>query len=168
MGTLYKEIVQYRRQRLSKIIFGIILIVAVLDMLLLLGDFSYLQGSGEYACYSVITIAIGIMAYMWYRGRVKYKYLIIDNELIIEKIQGHKRTVAINLNARKILKLEKVRGKSKVTNVEQEYHFLCSGKNDNIYRCIFIKNEKCYSFYFEPSLELLKRLDVIRDNKGVA
>ena len=166
MGTIYKEVVGEKNQKLSRIIISVILTAAGVDLVLLIGDF--IKGNLQVIGYALVTLAFLSTTYFYRKSKVRYKYLIIDDEVIIEKLIRNKRSVEFNFKAKNIINMERINNKLTDLNASKKPRFFTDNKNNPIYECKVLKNNKTYSFYFQPSEELIKRINIIRSCRGAA
>ena len=162
MGTLYREIVEYKYQRLIKLLLKIIYVVLAFDVAFILYSAGDAIQKSDYVGYGVLSVSTILGLTAWRKCKRRYRYAIIDKELIIERFDGNKRKVELNLNIKNIVSLEKLSSNTAAPNVEKEYTFTCTGRRGQAYRCIFEKDGKLYSFNFEPSNALLKKIEAYR------
>lgn len=163
MGILYREIVDYKHRFLARLTFILTLIIISVDVVVLISNPKEFYDEIIYAGYAMLPVALLLSLILWQKCRLRYKYCIIDNELIIERIKGAKRKVELNLNVKNIISIDK--SSEKRNDIEKIYNFTCGCKRKDVYRCLFKKEGRIYSFYFSPSGNLLNRLeDMIRKN----
>lgn len=161
MGILYKEVVQYKHYRNIKFIFNLIFILLTMNTVYLLINFKNKESELLYINYGILPLSILTLAFLYIKFRKKYRYNIIDNELIIERLKGEKSDVVLNFNIKHIVKMGKVTPDLKNERVDREYNFICSGKRRSAYYCTFKNADTMCRFYFEPSEELLKKLNML-------
>jgi hypothetical protein len=168
MGTLYRETVEYKKQRLVKVILTLGLLVLTLNTVVLLSDLRNLVVNFLFVVYAIFPFAILCMAHMWFKYRRRYRYTIIDRELIIEKLKGTKRKPILNVNAKHIVRIERVSSVIKGEKLYKVFNCSCSGKKSSVYHCIYEKDGKMYGFYFEPSGELINKIYSLCSKKEIA
>lgn len=168
MGTLYRETVEYKKQRLVKFILTSGLLVITLNTVILLSGLRDLIVDFLFVAYAIFPFAILSMAYMWVKYRRRYRYTIIDRELIIEKLEGNKRKSILNVNAKHIVRVEKVSSIVKGEKLYKVFNCSCSRKKSCIYHCIYEKDGRMYGFYFEPSEELISKIYNLCSKKEIA
>lgn len=168
MGILYKEVVEYKYQRNIKPILLIILVLITANTFFLLSSYRRLMDELAYVSYVIIPLALTAAFILNLKSRKRYRYGIIDNELIIERFNGEKRKVVLSLNAKYISKIEKVVSDKRLDRVDEEYNFICSGRKKEVYYCTFKRNGKLCRFYFEPSQELIKKLNMLMLRRSAA
>ncbi|SKA76840.1 hypothetical protein SAMN05443428_101271 [Caloramator quimbayensis] len=166
MGILYREIVDYKHRFLAKLTFILTLIIISVDVVVLVSNPKEFYNELIYAGYAMLPVALLISLILWQKCRIRYKYCIIDNELIIERIKGTKRKVELNLNVKNIVSIDK--NSEKRSDIEKVYNFTCGCKRKDIYRCLFKKEGKLYSFYFAPSGNMLSRIEEMRSKNSFA
>lgn len=162
MGTLYREIVENRNLRISRLMLKLIFAILAADMAFML----YIaQGRVENTIYVGLTVALlGVFVglVLWARCKRRYRYGIIDRELIIERLNGHKRRVELNINLKQIVSIDRVDSEGSRADVEEEYMFTCNKRRSLAHRCVFEMEGRLYSFVFEPSLALLKKIEMYK------
>lgn len=167
MGILYKETVKYKHPEFLKFAFGFTLLIFTVDVVMLLSNPQEFLKELSYIGYAMLPVAAFVSAIVWHKCKRKYKYSIIDNELIIEKLDGCKRKAVLNLNVKQIIEINKAADKQKDA-VEREYDFTCGGHKDTAYRCFFIREGKLYSFCFEPSSAFISRINSVMSYRHMA
>jgi hypothetical protein len=165
MGTLYRETVEYKKQKLVKLVLTLGLLMITLNTVVLLSDLRKIVVDFLYAVYAVFPLVILGMAYMWVKYRRRYRYTIIDRELIIEKLEGAKRKPILNVNAKYIMRVEKVSSVKKGEKLYKVFNCSCSGNKKSVYHCTYEKDGKLYGFYFEPSEELINKINNLCSKK---
>lgn len=168
MGTLYKEIVEYKKQRGIKVVLVLGMAILFINTVVLISSLRNIFEEFLLISYILMPIVVFGMLYSWKKCKTRYRYTIIDRELIIEKLNGNKRTPVLNINAKHILKIEKSESKEQGEKLHKQYNFLCSGRKGCTYNCIYEKNGKLYGFYFEPSPELYNKILRISSNQKIA
>lgn len=162
MGTLYREIVEYRNLRSSKLMLKLIFGVLAADMVFMLYT---VRGRVENTIYLGLTVALlGVLGglVLWGKCKRRYRYGIIDRELIIEKISGEKRRVELNINLKHIVSIDRIDSENSRVNVEEEYIFTFNKRRNFAHRCVFEMEGRLYSFIFEPSPALLKKIEMYK------
>lgn len=164
MGILYREVVEYKQKKLIKVLLGIIVFLIIFNLALVLSE---IGRNIDYLTYLVIPISafLVLLQYnLWKKCNRKYRYQIIDNELIIERFDRNRRKVELSINIKYIVKIERVTEKI-CDNIENK-EFCCSLKNTNLYRVIYKLDGKMYSFCFEPSSNFINKIDTILKKRG--
>lgn len=168
MGTLYKEIVEYKKQKGIKLILFLGFAILFINTVVLISSLRNIFEEFLLISYVLMPLVALGMFYSWKKYKKRYRYTIIDRELIIEKLNGSKRKPVLNINAKHIVKIEKCKSKAQREKLCKQYSFLCSGKKECTYNCIYEKDGKLYGFYFEPSKELYNKIISIANNKKIA
>jgi hypothetical protein len=168
MGILYKEVVEYKYQRNIKPILAIILLLLIANTFFLLSSYRRAVEGLAYVSYALIPIALITAFVLNLKSSIRYRYGIIDNELIIERFNKKKRKVTLNLNTKYICSIERFNSDKKMDRVDEEYNFICSGKKKEVYCCTFKRNGRLCRFYFEPSQELIKKLNMLMARRTAA
>lgn len=158
MGTFYKEIAEKKNQKGIKVSLLIGALIILIYNIALLGNYEYVLFEVIIISYAMIIAAVITMVYMWLKCNMKYRYTIIDKELIIEKVGRNRRKSLLNFNIKHIISIEKYNEATNNKKLAKQYSFLCSSKKRESYKCIFEENGKLYGFYFEPSNELVSKI----------
>ena len=108
----------------------------------------------------IILATIILILFEIIRCKVAYKYSIIANKLIINKLFLKKEKNVESINISDIVYI------GKKSNVPKKYSAKCTGshlfkliENSN-YCCVYKRDSKYYKFNFAPSDELLRRLNM--------
>jgi hypothetical protein len=99
----------------------------------------------------------------------RYKYSIIDNELIIERLNSDRRHVLLNINLKTIERLEridKMPRDGKKLFVWKRCSFM--EKKNKGYLCLYKLSGKEFGFCFEPSQGLVDKIYSVIGEKVVA
>jgi hypothetical protein len=168
MGTLYKEIIVCKRQRGIRMVLLLGAAILSINTIVLLSSLRNVFEEFLFISYGIIPVVVIYMAYSWEKCNKRYRYTIIDKELIIDKLKGSKRKSVLNINAKHIVKIEKCKSKKQREKLYKQYSFLCSGNKECAYNCIYEKNGKLYGFYFEPSTELFNKLISMANCREIA
>lgn len=168
MGTLYKEVVEYKKQRGVKLILLLGFVILFINTAVLISSLRNIFEEFLLISYILMPLVVIGMIYSWKKYKKRYRYNIIDRELIIEKLNGNKRKPVLNINAKHILRIEKCESKVQREKLHKQYNFLCSGKKGCTYNCIFEKDGKLYGFYFEPSKEFYNKITNIINSRKIA
>lgn len=168
MGILYREVVEYKYHKFLRHILFVAIVVMAIDIIYLVSDFRKLIEELVYVGYGLMPVIIFSTFLMVVKCKRRYRYVIIDNELIIEKLNGNKRKPILNINVKQIIKIEKLRNIDQNDSVERSYNFACSFSKSNRYRCVFSRDGKLYSFDFEPSTNLIGKIDGILSRRIIA
>lgn len=168
MGTLYKETVGYKRQKGIRIVLFLGFVILSINTVILISSLRNIFEEFLLVSYILIPLAAIGMAYSWVKGNRRYKYLIIDRELIIEKLSGNKRKPVLNINTKRIVRIEKYESRKPSEKLYKQYSFLCSGNKSSAYNCIYEMKGKLYGFYFEPSTELYNKIIRLRNYSKTA
>ncbi|GMQ58617.1 hypothetical protein AN1V17_30120 [Vallitalea sediminicola] len=91
-----------------------------------------------------------------------YKYMLIENEFIIQELTGSKEKILININTNQIKKIKPVTSSDYANDKKQKYFtkkkLNKNLKNLDIYYCIYEEDDKLNLFEIQPSEELIKLL----------
>lgn len=111
-----------------------------------------------------LTIIIAtLLAYFIIKQYItSYKYMLIEDEFIIQEIIGSKERTLIYINTNQIKKIGLIESKDYENDIKQKY-FSRKKLNKNlkdieIYYCVYEENDKLKLLEIQPSKELLKLL----------
>ncbi|MBZ4664179.1 MAG: hypothetical protein JG776_1894 [Caloramator sp.] len=166
MGYLYREIVEYKQKRFAKFILGIITFLCVLNFAVVLTDLKRYLNNFHYVLYLIVLLLIFLQLKIWKKCNRRYRYQIIDDELIIERFDGNRRKVELSIDIKNIMKVEKVI--DKICDDIEYKEYCISTKKHNLYRVIYKLDNKVYSFCFEPSSNFINKINHIMKKKPLA
>lgn len=136
-------------------------VVAVLFVIVAL---LYIYEGGCYLKFTHITflkitiyfMILALISFEILKSRVYYKYSVIANKLIINKISGNKQKNIESINISDIIYIGTDLSSCKKFSARSngKYSFLLDGNKR--YYCVYENNNEYYSFAFTPSRELLK------------
>ncbi|MBE6065988.1 hypothetical protein [Clostridium cochlearium] len=164
MGNMYKETVT-RKKAISFIKVFIILI----SVLFLLSIIEIIYENNM----KLITIIVNILFIIFlftelFKCKVKYTYSIIADQFIIHKISGLRDKVVENIKIKDIEYIGKddlVRFKGKlITNKK----YMCHTYKLRPYCCIYRENNKYKKFYFQPSMDLIEKIEFNKNRQPAA
>lgn len=162
MGFLYREVIANKRTSASKAMAFIVLLT-----LAAYTSANSVNYSNRYDIWLglilfidavLLALVLRIAYEIVYLSRLRYKYMLIDKELIFEKIVGNSRKVVLSINTKDIEAIKGISEGRKYKNIDRTYKFLCSPCRSKIYCCIVNHDGKKIRSYFQPSEELLKKL----------
>jgi hypothetical protein len=109
-----------------------------------------------------------VLAYIVIREYITfYKYMLIENEFIIQEIIGSKEKILLNINVNQIQKLQPITNSDYVNDKKQKYFTKRTMnkklKNLTIYYCIYEENDKLNFIEIQPSNDLL---ELIKNRKA--
>lgn len=162
MGNMYKETVT--RKKSISFIKVFIVLIAVLVFLSIVEE---LFNNMRLVTVVANLLFIIILFTELFKCKVKYTYSIIADQFIIHKISGLGDRVVENIKIRNIEYVGKddfARFKGKlITNKK----YMCHTYDLSPYCCIYKENDKYKKFYFQPSINLIKKIEFNR-NKELA
>jgi len=166
MGYLYREIVEYKQKRFAKILLPLITVLCLLNFIVILSDLKRYLNNFHYVISFLVVALLLLQFKIWRKCKRRYRYQIIDDELIIERFDGEKRRVELSIDIKQIIKVEKIKDKICDDIEYKEYCF--TNKNNNLYRVFYKMDGKMYSFCFEPSTKFINKVNSIMKNKPLA
>ncbi|MCT4687702.1 hypothetical protein [Vallitalea sp.] len=95
-----------------------------------------------------------------------YKYMLIENEFIIQELTGSKEKILVNINTNQIKKIKPITSSDYAIDKKQKYNkkkkLNKNLKNLDIYYCIYEEDDKLNLFEIQPSKELIKLLNITK------
>lgn len=162
MGTMYKEIIC--RKKLP----AMLLIFCVMLIFILLSDFINNSISGINVICNMFFLALTIICCIVevYKCGIRYKYSIIADQLIIHKLVGKAQVLVEDIRIVDIHNIGISDKQNKSIKIFNTRKYICSVLGlTNKYCCVYKNNGKYYRFYFEPSKEMVERINSIRQKK---
>ncbi|NEZ47341.1 hypothetical protein FDF74_09060 [Clostridium niameyense] len=166
MGNMYKETII--RKRVPVLLFVIILLTISLYLMEFIKGLKInVYNIQQILNNLIIAFLILISLFEIVKCKVRYTYFIIADQFIIHKIKGSEDKVVENIKLKDIIyfgKTNRIKSKFMLTNCKK---YTCSLFNGEAYYCIYKKGDKTKKFYFEPSYNLIKKLEYF-SNKRLA
>ncbi|GEM_PF-1537086 len=97
------------------------------------------------------------------RCRIRYRYLIIADQLIIHRVKGARDEVKVDIKLKDIVFVGKVKDMHLNVDLSEADKFTCVLRNSNSYCCVYLHGDSYRSFYFQPSLELIRNIENLRN-----
>jgi len=165
MGFMYKEVII--RKRLPVFIVFFLVIILIL-CLLKIAEIMKLVSSdmGKFVDIISLFILTGFGMFEFHKCRIKYKYSIIADQLIIHKIKGDEYKLVEDIRIDDIQYIgpnSKLRGIKKHLKTKK---YICSVFNMKKQCCVYHIGKKSYKIYFEPSIELIEKVKCIKDRNS--
>lgn len=155
--AMYREIVERRRAIVILMLFVVLSFIIVLYDIL--GNLTF----GEYNLTKLSQIVFsGIMFYIIYRQiikcKIRYKYSVMGDQLIIHKLNGKHEIIVEDVEFRDIEYIGKDKTLEEKFNSRNSRKYLCTLGHSNKCYCIYRNGGKLKKFYFEPSEKLIKKI----------
>ena len=167
MRIMYKEVVTRRKTPfMAAMLLGLVMMIVISNIVEQIKVSNYEIGSITNPVFFVITTIVITLELI--KCKVKYKYSIIANQLIIHRLKNDKQSVVENIRIEDIVFIGKTKDiKSsinknikKAVNSISSKRYVCSMPMFNQYCCIYRYEDKYKRFYFEPSREFIKKIQV--------
>ncbi|CAM2903321.1 hypothetical protein HAHI6034_07215 [Hathewaya histolytica] len=155
--ALYKEVVE---RKTNSIIFNCLI---MLMCFIVISDlFKSMQN--KIAFYSIIRyglyLSMGALFFLHMRRiKTKYKYSVIQNELIIHKIIGNEESLVEAINLNKIENIERCHYLRDIFCFYRSKKYNIGMITKQNYICIYRSGNKLKKFYFKPSDKLIKTIE---------
>lgn len=161
MGNMYKETVTRKRSisfiKLFTILIAVLVFLSIVEEL-------FNNNIRLVTVVSNLLFTIILFTEI-FKCKVKYTYSIIADQFIIHKISGLGDRVVENIKIRNIEYIGKddfARFKGKlITNKK----YMCHAYDLSPYCCIYKENNKYKKFYFQPSINFIKKIEFNKNRK---
>ncbi|MEA4825398.1 MAG: hypothetical protein VB130_02010 [Clostridium sp.] len=161
---MYKETVARRK------VPSIFIIVLYLTTYLVVSDIITNLRIGQYIIGEYLTILLTFLVFFTIvrqvnKCKIKYKYSIIADELIIYKLKGCREEVIESIKLKDIEYVEKI-SKFKF-NLNRFFCKKCACLNfiNDVYACKYSNGYRSGKFYFEPSYKLVDKINILRSRE---
>ncbi|MFD3158639.1 hypothetical protein ACFIJ5_17575 [Haloimpatiens sp. FM7330] len=157
---MYKEIIE--RKKLPVII----CLIFILCIFIYISKYvSSLFIDNDFLCglfdvFFTIAMIVIIMAEI-YKTNIKYKYSIIADQFIIHKLRGDSKIEVENIKFKDIKFIGKKSELKSRYDVISNRRYICSLFNSKKYCCVYFDGSGFRKFYFEPSADLVDKLEFI-------
>ncbi|ACD22941.1 hypothetical protein FDE76_06580 [Clostridium botulinum] len=109
---------------------------------------------------SIVFLTLSIIFFEIMKCRISYKYSIIANKLIINKIFHNNEKNLESINLADIVYLGKSNYIAKEYIVKNKGNYSCGIINKKKFCCIYKRENVYYKFSFNPSDKLIRRLNL--------
>lgn len=159
---MYKETVQ--RKKIS----SIFIILSCLAIYIVISDIIENLKVGNYVIGGYLSILLTLVVVLFTIRqieicKIRYKYSVIADELIIYKIKGTREEVLESIKIRDIENVKKV-GLNIDFIVTKKYGCVTFG--NGLYMCKYNTGHGTNKFYFEPSCKLVDKLHLLRSKQA--
>lgn len=166
MGNIYREVVSKKKTK------SIILIVLFASAMIGLSTFfsgieSVNVKTKSFVKFVCFTVTIFYILYETSRCMIKYKYSIMINKFMIHKISSKNQTNVENIYLNDIVYI----GKNSDNKYSGKYHkkrYMCDLLTDEKYCCVYKTDNGYKKFYFQPSEELITRIENMKNRNRQA
>jgi len=110
------------------------------------------------ASLAILVVAARLCSYIINRKLAKYNYLLIDNQLIIQKQIGKRENTVLVVETSDIERIKPIKEFIKEKRYKKSYYLACRLRGEDVYSCEYAKNNKSYRLIFQPNEVLLKEL----------
>lgn len=160
MGTMYKEIVIRRR---TPVVVGVFIILAI--MICIANIVEQVQVAnykiGFITNPLICFVTSYIIGFEVLKCKVCYRYSIIADQLIIHRLKDREQSVVENIKLKDIVFIgSPLQLKEKIITASSK-KYICSLFRLNKYCCVYKEGDKFRKFYFQPSRNLISKLNMI-------
>lgn len=165
MGIIYKEVKKGKDINFYEFMILAFLLTIILN--LLINSISYSSKYNlEIEIFIILTFLLSLTLIflifdLIYSRRICCTYKLIHYELICEKSIGKLKRDLLNINMNNVVMIIPESKSKGLKNIEKTYRFCCKSKKSDLYCCIVKVDNKMIKLLFQPSEELLKKLQLI-------
>ncbi|MBZ4666649.1 MAG: hypothetical protein JG770_1902, partial [Mahella sp.] len=158
--NMYREIVKSEPMKFKKTALSILLTILFIIVFTALCNVIYNIYHFEFINYMVYIAMVCIAWEVFRRRAVEYKYSLIGDDLIFEKVVGGYRTVSLNVKLSEMLYLRTSDVKPQTTvKPDAVYKFAHVSCKNKIYCAIFDHDGQIYKVLFQPDQTMVELLE---------
>lgn len=158
MNTMYKEIVETKKApRIVGVLLFVSLMIVIANGIEDIRFFQYRLGTLTNPLLKILVCAMMISEFI--KCKVKYRYSIIADQLIIHKLKDNEQYVYQNVKLKDIVFVGKMKDLNKKFNVVTSKNYACYTNMFNRYCCIYKDGDIYRKFYFQPSSKLVVKIN---------
>ncbi|MEW8956155.1 hypothetical protein [Clostridium sp.] len=164
MNTMYKETVEIRKApRIIGVFIMMCLMITVSNLIENIKVFDFKIGFVTNPL--IILLTVSFIAFEFIRCKIRYKYSIIANQLIIHKLKDRHQDIEENIKLQDIVFVGKSKELKRKLNISSSKYYVCSLTRFNECCCIYKDGNSYRKFYFQPSSNLITKLTKIVNKK---
>ncbi|ADL49884.1 hypothetical protein [Clostridium cellulovorans] len=154
---MYNEMVTHKK--LPMVIIWIVLLLSLIVAKEIIASYSSMESTIRIVL-EVFLLIIGSVGtcYQIRVCKIKYRYSVIANELIVKKIIGRKKKVQEIVKLEDIVFLGKANECRSLTN-KFCHKYICLSCSNEKYCCIYNSGKKIKKFFFQPSGAFVEKLN---------
>ncbi|MCB2354962.1 hypothetical protein [Clostridium estertheticum] len=111
--------------------------------------------------FNMIMIALCYMEFL--KCKVRYKYLIVADQLIIHRIRGQEVIIREDIKLKDIEYIGKCSNYSSGIHISSSKKYICSTFIRSKFCCVYKAGNKFKKFYFEPSDGLMNKIRLLKE-----
>jgi hypothetical protein len=158
--NMYREIVKSEPMKFRKTALFILLIILLIITFTALCNVIYNIYHFEFINYMVYIVMVYIAWEVFRRRAVEYKYSLIGDDLVFEKMIGGHRTASLNVKLSEMLYLLPSDAKMQQTiKADEVYRFVHVSRKDKVYYAIFDHDGQICKVLFQPDQTMVKLLE---------
>jgi len=108
------------------------------------------------------TIMIGLCYMEFSKCKIKYKYSIVVDQFIIHRIKGGEVTILEDIKLKDIEFIGKYSDYSSDNHISSSKKYICSSFTGSKFCCVYKLGNKFKKFYFEPSVPLINKINLLK------
>lgn len=113
----------------------------------------------SYLNYGIAIILILVAVDFIRRCKIKYKYFLIDNKLVIHKLKGTSHSVEEVVDFKDVHFLGKKCNYKNKVKAKRATNYLSHYCNSDRYLCVYKKDGGYKKFYFQPTKNFIKNIE---------
>lgn len=163
MGNIYREVVCKKKAK------AIILIVLFVSLIIGLSTFlsavhSIDRFDKRIINYVLTALTVMFIAYQTFQCITKYKYSIMINKLMVHRIYSNNQTNLENIYLDDIVYIGKNRNNKFNCRSFRRKLYMCDILSEGKCCCVYRTEDGYNKFYFQPSDELIKRIENLKNS----
>ncbi|MBU3156413.1 hypothetical protein LL037_03600 [Clostridium estertheticum] len=159
---MYKEMVQRKKlPALVSLFITLIIFICLSDLLPKVSIGSINIKTFVNLVFNMIMIALCYMEFL--KCKVRYKYLIVADQLIIHRIRGQEVIIREDIKLKDIEYIGKSSNYSSDIHISSSKKYICSTFIGSKFCCVYKAGNKFKKFYFEPSDGLMNKIRLLKE-----
>ena len=159
---MYKEMVQRKKlPALVSLFITLIIFICLSDLLPKVSIGSINIKTFVTLVFNMIMIALCYMEFL--KCKVRYKYLIVADQLIIHRIRGQEVIIREDIKLKDIEYIGKCSKYSSDIHISSSKKYICSTFIGSKFCCVYKAGNKFKKFYFEPSDGLMNKIRLLKE-----
>ena len=157
--AMYREVVERKKMPVILMLFLIFTVILFISGFVSKVTTNYIDNIFELFVSIIMSL---IIFFQVSKCKTKYKYSVIEDELIIHKLKGKEQIVLEDIRFCDIEFIGKHKGIGDSYQIYSSKKYVVSLMNTDKYCCIYKSGNQIKRFYFEPSDNLIKKIKCSR------
>lgn len=161
-GVMHRELI--KRKKATTIISSIVVLCAMIFLANIIGRIKINNSRLEIYTDPILSIiTLGFLFFELIQCKIKYKYSIIADKLMIHKIISNEEKILEKIRLSDIVYIGKNDKEQKQYSVSSKRRYVCNTAMASNYCCVYKLGEAYRKIYFQPSEELISKINRIKD-----